>query len=1224
MDRLSLPIDRLESRYDVVVVGSGYGGAVAACRLAALKNPDGTPVRVCLLERGPEKHPGQYPRTFSQFVREIRVAGKRWSFGSRRGMFDFHLNPEISVLVGSGLGGTSLINAGVMLRPNLAELKRNGWPAALFDRALCRGFRDARKMIRPRPYPRPEPPAQLEPSMRPDPSRWPHLNKRAALEAVREPAAHPPSAWSDVPVAVSFATAANAAGVQQQACRLCGDCVTGCNYSAKSTLLMNYIPAAVRNGAEVFCEVSVRWLEPGPDGWRLHLAPLDGGWKRFRRGDDLVLEAKIVVLAAGTLGTTEILQRSAEKAGGLALSCRLGAGFTGNGDVVAFGYNNDVAIDGVGCGRREPDENAPVGPTITSMLDERGADPGILIQEGAVPGPVAILLRLFGPLAARISRYGGTTKQPPLGARLRAWGREVTSFFHSVRAGALRNTQTYLVFGDDTDGGRDTGTIELRGDRARVRWPGVGRKQLFLKVNERLRLATRRLGGTHVANPFWSAVFGFKLVTVHPLGGCRMACDAAGGVVNHKGQVFRRDGGEAVYDTLYVCDGSVIPTPLGVNPLWTISAFAERACALLARDHGLTPRERGAGPPRRRRELPRGAARPGLAFTERMRGTLRSAAGGGRNATLDLLLHVTSPDVERMISGQERGAGVMGLALAPLLSPEPLRVERGGFNLFTALNCRVETRNIAYNLHLAAADGSVFELKGAKTVRDGPGPRRPPWIRWRDLWREMTTLPYELFQEPRVPGSGPVARGVLRIRWPDVARSIASLRITDAANRGEQFRWTLRFARFYLGVLYHSFGWPFGERRVDDPFTEAQQFRALFDYRAEPPKAPPRECPREGGRRAPLAGPGAARAPVMVQPGIMFEEYDILTPDRVPIHLSHYWDAANLGEPVLLVGGFGTSTFGFTVATHEAERNFTEFLVDEGHDVWLLDYRASELSPGSGTQFTIDDVVRYDYPTAVKHICEVTGHRVRVFGHCVASMALLMGLLTRDLTEEHVRAAVCSQSFLFIHMPRINRLKAHLRIANVLHFLRFWPTLTPDWERSAPLRDRVFDRLLRLYPSDERCQNPVCRRILFLYGEAYRHDQLDKPTHTAIRDMFNRSNLTTFLHLTDIVRRRRVVDHRGRNEYLRPDNVRNIKVPVTLVQGAKNGLFLRSGGVKSFEWLRDNAETQRRELFRWCELDDYGHMDTFIGRYTYDGERDRPPGAPAATYCRLLEALRRD
>src|SRR5918995_2584511 len=126
MPTLSTPIAELRARYDVIVIGSGYGGAIAAYRMAESSWPrfsapgDATqPPRfsVCVLERGLERQAGDYPETSTSAVREIQVDSKRGRVGSRTGLFDIRINDDVSVLVGCGLGGTSQINAGVMLRP---------------------------------------------------------------------------------------------------------------------------------------------------------------------------------------------------------------------------------------------------------------------------------------------------------------------------------------------------------------------------------------------------------------------------------------------------------------------------------------------------------------------------------------------------------------------------------------------------------------------------------------------------------------------------------------------------------------------------------------------------------------------------------------------------------------------------------------------------------------------------------------------------------------------------------------------------------------------------------------------------------------------------------------------------------------------------------------------------------------------------------------------------
>ena len=129
MHRLSSPLEDLREHYDVVVVGSGYGGGVAASRLARAGRS------VCLLERGLERHPGEYPDTFLDATRDIQIDTPEAHLWSHTAMFDFRINPDLNVLVGCGLGGTSLINANVSLPPDPRIFDDARWPAGAAGRS---------------------------------------------------------------------------------------------------------------------------------------------------------------------------------------------------------------------------------------------------------------------------------------------------------------------------------------------------------------------------------------------------------------------------------------------------------------------------------------------------------------------------------------------------------------------------------------------------------------------------------------------------------------------------------------------------------------------------------------------------------------------------------------------------------------------------------------------------------------------------------------------------------------------------------------------------------------------------------------------------------------------------------------------------------------------------------------------------------------------------------
>lgn len=559
MAKLSKPHAAMAARYDAVVIGSGYGGAIAASRLARLG------LRVCLLERGREFAPGDFPHDLKEATSQFQADAPPGRTGARNALFDMRINADVSALVGCGLGGTSLINGNVMLRPEDAVFADPCWPVELADgadAALSRGYARAGAMLAP--------------------ATTPNADELAKYRAFKVAAEALGGECVEAPISVNFTdrTAPGDGGVRQPACTLCGDCCSGCNVGAKNTTAMNYLPDAVAHGCHVFTGAQVRHVEPHQQGWRVVFLWLDEDTGKVSSGRQSVA-ADNVFIAAGTLGSSEILLRS--RTTGLALSPRLGKGFSGNGDVIAFAYNNDQPINGIGVGHPPVASGPPPGPVIAGLIDLRTSgqtQDNIVIQEGVIPSSLAALLPALFSLGSPL--FGDDTDGGDFVAEAL---RSATSLSRGAYEGAVANTQTFLVMAHDAG----TGTMRLDDDRVRIDWPDAGDQAIYRRIDETLRRATAATGGTYIANPFWSRLLGRNLVTVHPLGGCAMGRDSDRGVVDHQCRVY--DGQGAVHTGLHVVDGAIVPRSLGVNPSLTIAALAERALEHFAIDHGLASGE---------------------------------------------------------------------------------------------------------------------------------------------------------------------------------------------------------------------------------------------------------------------------------------------------------------------------------------------------------------------------------------------------------------------------------------------------------------------------------------------------------------------------------------------------------------------------------------------------------------------------------------------------------
>jgi len=772
MRKLSKSITDLKPFYDVVIIGSGYGGSIAASRFSRAG------LKVCLLEKGKEFQPGEYPVTLMEAEAEMQL-NTDISKADKNGLYDIHVGQGISVFKGCGLGGTSQVNAGVAIKPEDRVFLDDRWPSAIRNdmASLQDGYAKAWDMLKPAKYPANTP-------------GYPELAKTKAMQLSAEKM-NQPFYYTDINV--SFTTGINHVGVQQNQCVNCGDCVTGCNHFAKNTLIMNYLPDAVNNGAEIFCNINVDHVDQSDDKWITYFDVFGNDRDKFKAPLMFVRSANVII-AGGALGSTEILLRSRQN--GLSVSSKLGDHFTGNGDVLGFAYNCKEPINGMGLGTLwNDDKYEPVGPCITSVIDMRNQpvlDDGFTFEEGSVPAPIVSSLNLtLMSLSATI----GHNTSGAFSNWLRDCGEEVKSLITGPYHGATSHTQTYLIMTHDDC----SGVMSLNNGFFSINWPGVGKEAIFQKANQAMTDATAALDGVFIKDLVWEKTLDYELVTVHPLGGCSMGEDATLGVTNDIGNVFSGIDGQTTYPGLYVLDGSIVPLPLGTNPLFTISAVAERACNIIIKNMGL---ETTYDFPPVVSNLTTPA--PAVQFTETMKGYFMMGekedfeagyeAGEQHCSPILFTLTIQTEDMDIFVADPEHKGYMSGTVVAPALSDKPLTVSDGLFNLFVKDTDNPDHLKMKYNMTLNTHDGKQFYFYGYKKV-DGNSPF--------DLWNDTTVLYTTIYADATK--NNILGMGILKIAAQDFATQMTTMKTVNTSSMMESIKAMEPFSKFFSEELIDTY-----------------------------------------------------------------------------------------------------------------------------------------------------------------------------------------------------------------------------------------------------------------------------------------------------------------------------------------------------------------------------------------------------------------------------------
>jgi cholesterol oxidase len=519
---------------DYVVIGSGFGGSVSAMRLSEKG------YRVMVLERGKQFRAEDFPKTNWNIFKYLWLPAARCF-----GFMGINFLNDIVILNGSGVGGGSLVYASTHIMPPEAFFEGKEWCDLADWKAELMPFYDtANRML----------------GTAENPKMWPadhHLYEIAkGLGQEHTFAPTPVGVYFGEPGKTVSDPYFNGDGPNRTGCIHCGGCMVGCKYNAKNTLDKNYLYFAEKNGADVLAEANVLDIRPlygnQPDQARYEILFEQTTDWFFKRKSSV--RARNVIVSAGVLGTVNLLFKCRDETKSLPkLSARLGQGVRSNSEA----FSGTTARNG------ELDYSEGVAITSHFWIDEvtsvepvrypRGSS---LIRNLTVP-----LVNLDGNFLNRLGRviiYGLQNPYAFLKVRiLPDWSRDTTilMIMQAVenRLKLRRGRNIFTLF----------------------------RKGLVTEQDSHLPIPTIIEAGSYVVERFSKMANGLPIssiqeslldipTTAHILGGCAIAADEEQGVIDINHEVFN-------YPGLFIADGSVIPSNLGVNPSLTITAMTERA-----------------------------------------------------------------------------------------------------------------------------------------------------------------------------------------------------------------------------------------------------------------------------------------------------------------------------------------------------------------------------------------------------------------------------------------------------------------------------------------------------------------------------------------------------------------------------------------------------------------------------------------------------------------------
>ncbi|HJR08130.1 MAG TPA: GMC oxidoreductase [Pyrinomonadaceae bacterium] len=583
--------------FDAIVIGTGFGGTVAATRLAAKGK------KVLMLERGtwwvspakigkapPSPTPSipvwakdQTPKQPVQYwARPDNKDGLLDFFAAVRspfnkdGLYQYSMFKQADILTASGVGGGSLIYSNVTVRPVPEVLQGIGLSLGDAEyQAAYKWMEDHRGKLNHIVTKIPLPNKDVTNLQ--DGEDYLYLDRArvlrdAAADSAKKLGIQLP--WKPLDLSlIEYDPHRPDGGDAKKVGTFCqrqGRCILGCLPSARHTFsktLYKKLLVDPTKGVTLSPLAEVRDIKQIAGGYEVN-------YRDHRDDKKKTVSAPLVFLAGGTLGTTEILLRSRDR-GGLKLSDTLGTHFSTNGDFGAFAINTTKPV------------HSTVGPINTCQVSTKLDGLHIKVEDSAIPEMfAAVASTTLGVLDnfAQREMLKGKLKFAFINKTLP----DLRDFFphlpdtydpesNQTESEMVSNIFFFNVMGQDDASGKFT----LKNDNLDLDWgKKIGETPIFQKIEVLVKALADSMGGRYVPFPLWKGLGNKKLVVTHPLGGCPIAPTSADGTVDELGRVFdgnKPKGSKDVYPGLYVVDGSSIPGALATNPSLTIAAQALKA-----------------------------------------------------------------------------------------------------------------------------------------------------------------------------------------------------------------------------------------------------------------------------------------------------------------------------------------------------------------------------------------------------------------------------------------------------------------------------------------------------------------------------------------------------------------------------------------------------------------------------------------------------------------------